>query len=839
MQNKIFSYLNSRRTDETKEASHLCYGNFNGCFKIDNNDEFIKIYIDAINNGVNISILEKQQEFAPILVDIDLKSNDNKRLYTSEMYNKIIDAYSESIKKYLKIKNTIWFLFEKKNTTPKKDSTYGDGFHIVFPHIITDSQTRHKIRDNSVELMKDDKSFKHFSEPLETIIDKAVVSTNGWFLYGSCKPNTNNPYYLTKTNDKKINLSKIKDDEIIKMFSLRQKYYSKENQLNKLEIIENEKKIKIEINNDGKITETQAEQIKYFVSILNDKRADNYSDWLNVGLALHNIDYGLLSLWIDFSKSSPKFKEGECEKLWMSFKDHSNPLTIGSLIYWAKQDDPEAYKIYAMNNKKTTFWNDLKKYSNNDWAEIYSNIHTNVYIFSKISGWYGYEGNNRLIKYPSVPDGLMNDMTNTLREFLINERNKLPVPMKKHEVKDYENKINLCNSYYKLLGTASYIKGAIGYLPEMIAVEDFENKIDNDINLIAFKDCLYDYSIKKFRQIEKSDYIIKSTGYKRPYSKPEIRKELNEIINSIFDSPETKRYYLESTAISLFRNDFETMYIHIGSGGNGKGLLSSLIENSLGDYAYSCESSFLTETGKKANYNNSLCDAQGVRYLLVTEPESTNINNEITLNIEMVKKIVGGDKVSTRRAFSKVNTIYKPQFTVFLQCNQLPTLNKPDGGIKRRLAKGVIDFPFEFVETVNNSKQRQRDITLKTKFKNQDYINEFMLLLIDTASNIQLVNNELVPPTSIIKASSEYIDNNDPIKSILPQITIKEKRSYIKLVDLKEAINIYTDSKYTTKQLKEFLKSNNIDVKPYNGRPSIKDYKLIEFEEETKNDLDL
>jgi hypothetical protein len=49
------------------------------------------------------------------------------------------------------------------------------------------------------------------------------------------------------------------------------------------------------------------------------KRADNYTDWIQLGWALHNIDPNskdLLDIWIDFSKNSSKFKEGACEDLW-------------------------------------------------------------------------------------------------------------------------------------------------------------------------------------------------------------------------------------------------------------------------------------------------------------------------------------------------------------------------------------------------------------------------------------------------------------------------------------------------------------------------------------------
>ena len=83
---------------------------------------------------------------------------------------------------------------------------------------------------------------------------------------------------------------------------------------------------------------------------------------MEVGWCLHNIDPSndeLLEVWIDFSKRSDKFKEGECNKKWETFKCEG--LDIGSLYYWAKKDNFEKYneiynliitKINSNNNSK-------------------------------------------------------------------------------------------------------------------------------------------------------------------------------------------------------------------------------------------------------------------------------------------------------------------------------------------------------------------------------------------------------------------------------------------------------------------------------------------------------
>jgi|GEM_PF-3752617 len=81
------------------------------------------------------------------------------------------------------------------------------------------------------------------------------------------------------------------------------------------------------------------------------KRAKDYTEWVNIGFCLYNIDNSLLEVWDEFSKKGVTYKAGECEKLWSSMKKGS--IGIGSLKYWAKTDNPKAYNdvIYKSEYK--------------------------------------------------------------------------------------------------------------------------------------------------------------------------------------------------------------------------------------------------------------------------------------------------------------------------------------------------------------------------------------------------------------------------------------------------------------------------------------------------------
>ena len=70
-----------------------------------------------------------------------------------------------------------------------------------------------------------------------------------------------------------------------------------------------------------------------------------YDKWLDVGFALYN--EGLdCSLWEQWSRSQPNFKEGECERKWNGFHHDSSGITIGSLYQWAVEGGYDAKDIW-------------------------------------------------------------------------------------------------------------------------------------------------------------------------------------------------------------------------------------------------------------------------------------------------------------------------------------------------------------------------------------------------------------------------------------------------------------------------------------------------------------
>lgn len=69
-------------------------------------------------------------------------------------------------------------------------------------------------------------------------------------------------------------------------------------------------------------------------------RRDNYGSWVEVGMSLTQLGAAGLQMWEEWSQSSSKYETGECGRKWRTFEADANGLGLGSLVKWAKEDDP-------------------------------------------------------------------------------------------------------------------------------------------------------------------------------------------------------------------------------------------------------------------------------------------------------------------------------------------------------------------------------------------------------------------------------------------------------------------------------------------------------------------
>jgi len=865
---KVHEYLLKYKCNEDNKdkATHRAWGIFNGNFLLekDQQKEFIKLYAEAIEYGVNdFTILETPKEYAPLVVDIDLElpseSYTEGRLYDESMVLNIIKKYIKSLNTFLDVDDIDYRIcyLEKKAPT-EKNGVYKDGFHIMFQELVVNKKLRHLIRHNVVKLCEEDNIFSDFSNAPEKIIDKAVVSQNAWLLYGSRKPD--GPLYqLTKIYNKKLktlynHMDKTcydvdtketsechyTDTDIINFLSIQKNKYSKKYATPLVDNCDSSE-IDAECDKMGINSSIKAEHLKYIIpadkeddirratkytDMLNENRSHDYHDWLRVGLALHNIDNSLLLVWIEFSKKcSRKYKDGECDKVWSTMKNqlNGNVLTIRSLAYWAKQDDPKQFEIFV----REEFKNVMKKSLNGDTYYLAKSVYSKYsdrFVCSALKSNTWYEFKNH--KWYRIEEGYT--LKILLSEDFANEYNReiAEISLKAtntsgFEKEELQNKRSHIDKIVKNLMNNNFKNTLMDECKCLFYDPKFEQKLDSNIELIGFENGVYDLEQGLFREGRPDDYITLST--KNDYYKWNEKNPYNTHIFKFFDqvlpNKAVRTYFLNALCTCLSgATKEEKLYIMTGSGSNGKSLTMDLMYLALGDYYMSCPITIITRKRGQSNETSpEKVRMKGRRCGVLQEADEGE-----KINVGVMKEFTGGDKVLVRDLFKGSNDMieYKPQMKLFLTCNELPPVPSTDDGTWRRLR--VIQFGSKFTDTPTKPNEFMIDNTLKHKI--EQWAPTFISYLIHIYNTEYKSKTYLTEPIEVMAFTNQYKMENDYYTEFInDKITITNNNNdtisrdnlweefkdwYKKAYDSKNQPKRTDFIKYITKQFGEPHKTN-------------------------------
>jgi len=570
---------------------------------------------------------------------------------------------------------------------------------------------------------------------------------------------------------------------------------------------------------------------------LSSERYDNYNYWLITYFIFINENLNL-ELFDYFSRKSKKYNNNSNQKILKNIKS-KDAYKISTLYYWLKQDNYELFK--ELSQIREDFW--CLSLDNYTLGLLYYNISPKKYIYSYELGWFEYNDNNILIsRGDKYPISMCNDISKQLKEYGKEQFALLDI-----EDKKYTEKLTKYNNYFKLVGSTSFVKNTIINIQSYYLIENLNTKLNNK-NYIAFQNILYDYNLNKFRFINKDDYITITTGYELKYEiindeikikkiNEDVKLKINKIIYSIFEDDEIVNFWLKITSKSLFNNKNEKFYIHSGRGGNGKGLLQSMIKSSLGsEYYKTVSNNFLNGSIKKGGCDPELLSLEYSKYVNVSEPD----DSEKKINNANIKAYSGNDELSARALYGPKMINFKPNFTLHIGCNDIPHLSSIDGGIRRRLV--IIRYPFEFIDKnliTNKSIQKPIDYNLKDNINTYEFITTFILLLIENAYKYKN-EEELIIPKSILKDNEEYINENNILNEWFNYTLVKTDKIDDK-INSTELLNNYNNSTFCKSKLSPVVFSKNMEklnINKLNTR--IKYYTNIKynFNDEINNDLD-
>lgn len=845
------------------------------------NDDDINKFNEYMHNlffkeKINIPLTESFGEKSPLILDLDMMYENVKnkeRYYTNETIQKVTEKIWENIQYYFdttdKKSDECWITEKSVPKFIEKDDKLNvkDGLHIIFPNIIGDTKVfKEFIRtfsENSemcsglTNIFRE--TCKHGIGPSNQISNIMDGNVQRWFTYGCGKPilkgGKSNPYLLTQVIDcKKMKIRKeIKytNQDIINKICLLNKF--EQNIFYKNEI---DKILTVKLSNSNSVStfdmlndssEEDEDYDPYFedenldnkeagISLMNielenindtvlnclsDERASEYEQWIKVGMCLKNIGgERLFQLFNKFSKKSSSYQgEVECRKFWDGFKN-SGGITRGSLEFWAKLDNYEAYmEIREKNLDKKINESIFRGGLHDDIAEVVSGYYKDQFICIDLKdGWFYFNGS----KWIPCSKGyrLHKNLSGRIKEMYYKKHQKFKREKEACEANDdpggvqmNETREKAAYKIYADLKNVTFNKNIMDACKLKFYVEKVMEKMDSDTTLIGFDNCVFDLEENILREGRPSDYISMTTKLNMPINQNElpmtskeftekikcrvgkytrnknnekewdrtkwdngdskfykrIYKDIQKFFKQILPDTEIRKYCLRFIATRLSGDVLEQRFsIWTGSGGNGKSILIDLIRATMGEYCINLPVTLLTQKRKASNSASpEKARTLGVRFCYMQEPDSGE-----RINAGEMKELSGGDMIQARKLYSDVFE-FKPQFEIVLMCNEKPTIDDKTNGAWRRVQ--VYPFVSRFVDdkSIINEKNNvyPRDKKLTKKLESWPII--FMSMLLNEWVEMGGEVDEDNIPDKIRMETDNYKNQNDVLGNWISQDLIE------------------------------------------------------------------
>jgi P4 family phage/plasmid primase-like protien len=861
---KILNISKTRSNSHT----HVTMGNRRGKYQFSRQNlyEFFHKY-DPVKD--NLCLAEKPQQYSPVLVDIDIKRNKDTINNVSRSHKHILDV----VKTYQKVlKNIVPNLTNKDLTcvfldkpiyeTSQNKSIYvKNGFHLHFPYIFLDKNCQKvhlipRVRDEINRLQ----TFQDLGyEDSGKLVDD--VTDNCWLVYGAVKEEGMLPYEISKVFDHELN--EISLEKGLCTYPLLDKQENKIKLETKVDIIKNLPQIlsiipivrhhsickesRTDLENPQKVehkeersnksdkkykdknTDQLLNEAKQLCKIISPQRSDDRIDWLKIGWILYNISQGDddgFQIWNEFSaQCGEKYYESVCEYTWNKMKE--GDLTIGTLHYFAKIDNPKAYKQFIRENNDDIIKESLQG-GHYDCAELFEKVYGKNYV--KITSqkdlscfiWddqrklWVEEGVERLKKV--ISDVLCPIYVKIGQELF----KKLSKTSDNAEIAMINAKIKQVQKMIGNFKSAPFINNITKALAGHIIDKEFETKV---INRSKHELPIKDGKIINLKTLDIRDRIFTDywsfecnasfLGEKSDLSC--VEKFFNDIC---CDSKDLVDYHRRLWGY-LLTGEISDRSLHIfwGNGCNGKSSIVNIFSNIVGDFSTSLsEDVMLKKTSRGAN--PELMPLLTAR--LGVLPES---DKKEELNSKRVKTITGDDNITARHLFGHLVS-FKTQCKPIWATNFKPKINVDDQAILDRLK--LIPFLGRFEKNQQN--------TAYINDLQENHLDEFFTWFCSGAYD-WYGGEELIPCKEMTNEMNKYISENDVTAEFLEDTyqTITEE-DYTKLskLDKKEWLTVKTilypdfccwiqdnnrkDDMLGKKEFYKQIEDNNVLLKKSNGK---------------------
>jgi P4 family phage/plasmid primase-like protien len=793
----------------------------------DDLQEFYELYHEYVHVWNNkLPLVEAPYPaLGPCKVDLDfLYDGDTPgpNLHTRDQIVKFSIEYVKALKTFLDSPDPVEVYIMEKKLTTKKDKGLAGGVHIMVPAMRTNKYIEIAVRDIMLTKMSmfDDLPLKE--KEWSKVYDKAVAQrSSGLIMYGASKPG-GLPYLIAyrvmvSGDDAVVDETPVPFTvDLLRKLDIRERDPTKETPMTE----EGKKQY-------GSLPETSVENVRIsggravapvrgrpaerrlpgsresspnnvvirplspeelqtireHVANLAEHRANDYNEWLDVGICLKNIHPELYDEFEEFSRRSPQFNVRECIAKWNSvgFRSHGQKLSMGSLRFWSKLDNFEGYVEIEKRNvlrmidaSKGGAEYDVASVVHSRFRDEYKCVNYGKNV------WFRYIGNVWVELDKGVQ--LQQELSVEIFKMYMNRVGYYNQKIVEGEVcqsKDpkvcgcsYCRDLTMHQDLFKVatqLKKTAFKANVMKECQELFLDEQFTKKIDENRTLLACRNGVFDMETLKFRDGVPEDYVSFSTNLDydpdRSYKDYREWREIDDFLHKIFPIKRVRDYQILHLARCLNGLGNQKFHTWTGVGSNGKSMLICLMESALGDYACKVPIALLTQGRNKSGAAApELIRLKGRRFVTMQEPDES-----VPLNTGFMKELTSGEKIIARDLYagSKSMIEFELQAKLHLACNDKPKINTNDQGTWRRFV--VINFISKFIHDPKGPNEYKMDMSIERKVKSEEWGKCFLAFMIQTYK--AHAHEELNPPAEILEYTNEYREESNAIMRFINDYT--------------------------------------------------------------------
>jgi len=812
-------YIAGHRVEKGAPFTHTSIGKPRSSYHISDEELpcFFENYRAALAAKEPLCMTEKHLDEGPVLIDLDFRFDDTedvRRRYTVDDVDEMLRAYFRHAKAHVRVEGAEIYVMEKPGPRVEKGKLK-DGVHVVVPNIITAPHVQLFLRQGALPVMQPLFERIGCTNPAEDVFDEAVIARNNWLMFGSGKPDQ--PCYevtraYTWCGDDLEPRDLLEDTAgYVELLSIRNKGLenvewvsdasreeaqkhrapARRPAVRQLTATGNVPEAMMFHDGDAAVVRNQhstdAALAAKLVDVLSDARAGAYDTWTRVGWCLRNIDYSLLAKWVEFSRRSPKFVEGECEDLWDKMRVNGG-LGMGSLKMWAAEDAPDRYReiirddIFGLVCRASTG-------THYDIACIAKSMFGNRYVCASPRNRFWYEFRDH--RWHPIEEGVGLSQAISVQvfsEFSYAASHFAQKAAMSEDSDVQKTNMDLNKKFTKValrLKDSSFKGNVLKECAALFYVPRFEEVLDSKCHLIGFKNGVYDLTTMEFREGLPEDYISFSTGvdYLPVDRESEEFRGLMNYFRQVFPIEAVRDYVLLHMASCMngaVRE--ERFHIWTGVGSNSKSKVVELFERAYGDYCCKFPVTLLTARRAASNAATSeIARAKGRRFAVLQEPSE----NE-TFNVGLMKELSGGDRIIARSLYREP-VEFKPQFKMVLTANHLPEVGADDDGTWRRIR--VVEFIAKFTSKPDPTLEHQFPIDPDFGQKLESWKETFISYLIERYRDY--MRDGLREPEEVLKCTREYQRNNDHITDFIESCTVNCENAHVTVAEANSMFRLW------------------------------------------------